>query len=67
MEKEGTDKIGIFEDTVSFYEQRESNSKTQIEKETLNPLFNEILSKLRIDKYKRLKIFNSGIKYILVK
>ena len=52
MEKEGTDKIGIFEDTVSFYDKRESNTKTQIEKETLNPLFNEILQKLKIDKDK---------------
>jgi hypothetical protein len=56
MEKEGKDKIGIFEDTVSFYDKREENKKTQEERETLNPLFNEILGKLRIDKDKNGKL-----------
>ena len=56
MCKEGTDKIGIFEDTVKFYDQRESNTLTQEEKETLNPLFNEILQKIKIDKDKSGKL-----------
>ena len=52
MCKEGEDNIGILKDTVKFYDKRESNTLTQEEKETLNPLFNEILGKLRIDKDK---------------